>query len=376
MMKRMAIMLLLCALVLGGVFGFKAFGKVMMKKYMAAASNPPQTVSSVKAEKQEWQPQVKAVGDLRAVKGTDLASEVAGVVEAIQFESGDDVEEGKVLLHLRDADEVAKLHALEASARLAEITLQRDQKQLKAQAVSQATVDADQASLDAARAQAQAQKAVVDKKTIVAPFAGRVGIRSVDVGQYLTPGASVVTLQQLDPIFIDFYLPEQDLPQVKKGQKVTVNVDAYPEKPFEGEVSAVNAKVDPDTRNILVRASLKNGDQLLWPGMFASVALDVGEKRVYLTVPQTAITFNPYGSTVFLVENKGTDDKGQPKLEAKQTFVTTGPTRGDQIAVLSGIEEGQEVVTAGQLKLRNGTPLAINNEIQPSNDANPKPANP
>jgi membrane fusion protein, multidrug efflux system len=372
MIKRMMIMLALCALVLGGVFGWKTFGFAMMKKGMAAGANPPQTVSTIRAEMQDWQPALKAVGSLRAVKGADLASEVAGIVEDIHFESGDDVEEGKVLVHLRDEDDVAKLQALEAQARLADITLNRDQKQLKAQAVAQATVDADAANLNSANALVEAQRALLAKKTIRAPFAGRIGVRSVDVGQYLNPGTAVVTLQQLDPIYVDFYLPEQSLAQIQTGQKVFAVIDAHTEKTFEGEVTALNAKVDSNTRNILVRATFKNAERLLLPGMFANVTLATGAPQRFITLPQTSITYNPYGNTIYAVETKEAEG-GKSSLTARQVFVTTGDTRGDQIAILTGVKEGDEVVTSGQLKLHNGSPLAINNNVQPTNDINPKP---
>jgi len=373
MIKRMAIMLVLCAAVFGGVFGWIAFGKMMMTKHMAAAGNPPQTVSTVKAAYEEWQPEIKAVGTLRAIKGADLAVEAAGVVDSINFESGEYAEEGKILLHLRDAEDIAKLESLEAAARLAEITLERDQKQLKAQAVSQATVDNDLARLESARAQVKEQKAVIDKKTLRAPFSGQLGIRAVDVGQYLNPGTMVVSLQQLDPIYLDFFLPEQRLPELQPGQKVTAKADAHPDKTFEGEISAINSRVDPGTHNILVRAIFRNPLHLLLPGMFAAATVASGAPQRIITVPQTAITYNPYGNTVYVVGREGVNGNGEPRLVAKQVFVTTGATRGDQIAVLSGLNEGDEVVTAGQIKLRNGSPVIVNNSVQPANEADPKP---
>ncbi len=371
MFKRMVIMMVLCALVLGGVFGYKMFVGKMMMKYMAAGKNPPQTVSTAKAVISDWQAAYKAVGSMRAVKGADLAPEVAGIVENIKFESGDDVEEGATIIHLRDADDEAKLRALKAAERLAEITLERDEKQLKAQAVSQATVDTDRANLDAAKAQVDQQQAVLNKKTIKAPFAGRIGVRNVDVGQYLNAGTAVVTLQQLDPIYIDFYLPQQVLKNVRKGQKVTLTTDTWGDKAFDGEISAINAKVDQATRNVLIRAAFKNPEKQLLPGMFASASIAYGDAAKKLTIPQTAITFNPYGNTVYLVDH--TQENGKDVLKAKQTFVMTGETRGDQIVIESGLKEGDEVVSAGQVKLRNGSLLVINNAIQPTNDENPKP---
>jgi len=373
MIKRMIIMLLLIGLVLGGVFGFKAFGRKMMLQFMAASSNPSQTVSTTKVKTQDWQPELKAVGSLRAVKGADLASEVAGIVDSIHFESGDDVEEGKVLIELRSADDIARLHALEATAKLAAITLERDQKQLKVQAVSQATVDTDAANLDSAKAEAAAQQAIIDKKTIRAPFAGHIGIRAVDIGQYLNAGTTIVTLQQLDPIYLDFFLPQQSLPQIEVGQKVTAKTDARPDKVFDGEITAINSKVDPATRNIQIRATFKNAEHLLLPGMYAEVAVASGQPQHLMTLPQTSITYNPFGNTVYVVKENGKNEKGEPKLTVTQTFVTTGDTTGDLIAVLSGVKEGDEVVTAGQLKLHNGSVVIINNSIQPTTDANPKP---
>ena len=373
MIKRMVIMLIAVAVVFGGIFGFEAFKAKMIEKAMAALANPPQTVSTATAALQDWQPRLEAVGSLRAVNGADLSLEVAGIVEEITFNSGDDVEAGQVLIHLRDDDDVAKLQSLQASAELAGIVYDRDQKQLKIQAVSQATLDADAANLKNAKAQVVEQQAVVDKKTIRAPFAGHLGIRAVDLGQYVSAGTSIVTLQALDPIYVDFFLPQQTVDQIKVAQTVTVKVDAYPKETFRGEISALNPKVDVSTRNVQVRATLKNPDHKLLPGMYATVDIDIGAPQQYVTLPQTAITFSAYGDTVYIVEDKGKGPDGKPQLVARQTFVTTGATRGDQVAVVNGLKEGETVVTAGQIKLRNGAPVAINNTVQPTNDPNPAP---
>ncbi|MEJ2700334.1 MAG: efflux RND transporter periplasmic adaptor subunit, partial [Desulfuromonadales bacterium] len=243
-----------------------------------------------------------------------------------------------------------------------------DQQQFKEKAVSQATLDTDTANLKSARSQVAEQQALVDKKFIRAPFAGRLGIRAVDLGQYLNPGTKIVTLQSLDPIFVDFYLPQKSVSRVKVGDKVTVTTDAFPGKDFSGEISAIDPQVQEGTRNVKVRARVHNSGHLLLPGMFATTDIRVGEPRSHITLPQTAITFNPYGNTVFLVEEKGKGPKGQPLLVAQQKFVSTGETRGDQIAILDGVKPGDEVVTSGQTKLRNGTPVAINNTIQPANN--------
>ncbi len=373
MAKRMIIMLISVGIVLGLVFAFLGIAVPMIGKHFAAAfANPPQTVSDAPATEQDWQKQLKAIGSLRAVRGADLGAQVGGIVSAVHFESGTDVAEGALLVELAGADDVAKLESLKAAAALAQLTYTRDQRQLQAQAVSQQVVDADQQNLRSANAQVTQQQAIVDYKTIRAPFAGKVGIRQVDVGQYLAPGTTIVTLQALDPIYADFTLPQQALADLTVGQNVNVTIDTFPGQKFNGKIAAINAKVDTTTRNVQIRASLANPDHRLLPGMFATVFIDIGAPKKYVTVPQTAITYNPYGSTVYIVDDKGKDDKGQPTLTARQVFVIPGDTRGDQVAVLKGIDVGQNVVTAGQLKLRNGSPLKIDNTVQPSNDADPK----
>jgi membrane fusion protein (multidrug efflux system) len=369
MIKRMILMLVLVALVLGGVFGYKIFAGMMMKKYMMAGGMPAQAVSTSVATLQDWQPRLDAVGSVRAVNGADLSSELAGIVQSINFESGSEAEKDAVLVQLRDDDDIAKLHALQAAEKLAQITFDRDQKQLKAQAISQATVDTDAAALDSAKAQTIAQQALIDKKTIKAPFAGHVGIRQVDVGQYLQPGTPIVTLQQLDPIYVDFSLPEQSLPKLQAGQKVLLHTDASGDTEFTGTISAINAKVDEATRNVTVRATFANPDRKLLPGMFGTVTVDIEQPIKYVTLPQTAIIYNTFGNAVYLVQKK----EGEDKASAQQSVVITGPTRGDQVAILSGVKEGDEVVTSGQIKLRNGMPVTVNNDVQPTNDPNPTP---
>ena len=373
MIKRMAIMLIVAGLVLGGIFGFQEFKAKTIAKVLASQGAPTQTVSTAKAEYQEWQPRLDAVGSLRAVNGADLALEAAGIVDEIHFNSGDDVKAGALLLQLRADDDIAKLHSLEASAELAQINYDRDKKQLKIQAVSQATLDADAANLKNVRAQVAEQQAVVDKKSLRAPFAGHLGIRAVDLGQYLSAGTTIVTLQALDPIYVDFILPQQTLGEIKVGQQVSMTIDTYLGQTFTGVISAINPRVDASTRNLQLRATLANPDRKLLPGMYATVDIDTGAAQRYVTLPQTAITFSAYGDSVYVVQDQGKGDNGQPQLVARQTFVTTGPTRGDQVAILNGIKPGDTVVSAGQIKLHNGAPILINNTVTPAVDANPVP---
>jgi membrane fusion protein (multidrug efflux system) len=368
----MLMMLVLVGAVLGGLFGFKAFVGGKIKEAMAGMANLPQTVSATKAQSSEWQPTIDAVGSLRAMRGADLSLEVPGVVEEISFQSGDDVQAGQVLLRLRDEDDVAKLQSLEATADLARINYERDAKLLKAQTISQAVFDNDAATLRNAKAQVAQQKAIVDKKTLRAPFAGKLGLRQVDLGQFLSAGTMIATLQSLDPIFLDFLLPQQAVAQLSVGQKVKARVDAFPDHEFVGMITAINPKVETASRNVQVRATLPNKDQKLLPGMFATVQLETGAPQRLITLPQTAVSYNPYGSLVYLVDDKTKGSDGKPLLTARQVFVTTGATRGDQVAIVKGVAAGDTVVTSGQIKLRNGVPVAIDNRIVPANDPAPK----
>ncbi len=372
-MKRMIIMLAAVGIVLGAIFGFGIFKNVMISRYFATAGAPPQTVSTMPAKFDDWQPTMSAVGSLRAAKGADLALEVPGVVDEVAFDSGEEVVAGTVLLRLRAADDEARLRSLEATAQLAATTYDRNRKQFEAKAISQASLDVDAANLKSARAAVEEQRATVNKKVLRAPFSGRLGVRQVDVGQYLTPGTAVVTLQALDPIYADFYVPPAQAAKIAVGQKAVVKLDKETTAGVTGEVSALNSKVEPGSRTVLVRATVANPARQLLPGTPVVVEIETGKAERHITLPQTAITYNPYGDTVFLAQSDGKDDAGKPKFKARQSFVVTGPTRGDQIAILEGIKEGDQVVTAGQLKIQNDTPLIINNNVQLKNDPNPKP---
>jgi membrane fusion protein (multidrug efflux system) len=344
-----------------------------IKEFMAGMGNQPQTVSTITAEKTEWQERIEAVGSLRAVRGADLSLEVPGIVEQINFQSGDDVEAGKVLLGLRDDDEVARLRSLEAMEKLYTLNYERNARLLKSQTVAQSAVDSDTANLQNYKAQVAQQKAVIEKKILRAPFAGRLGLRQIDLGQYLPAGTVIATLQALTPIYADFFLPQQAIAKIKVGQPVAAKVDTYPGVLFKGTITAINPKIDTATRNVQVRATLGNDDHKLLPGMHVTVEIAVGEPELRVTLPQTAISYNPYGNLVYVVDNKGKDAEGKDRLSVHQVFVTLGATRGDQVAVLKGVEEGQVVVTSGQIKLRNGVPITINNDVQPANDPNPRP---
>ncbi len=330
----------------------------------AYAQEPPATVSTIVAHVTDWQDTLQAVGTIRAVRGADLASEIAGVVDSVEFDSGHDVAAGTVLLRLRPNDDAAHLADLQAAADLAAANLARDTKQFRAQAVSQASIDADDSHLRSARAQVSQAQALAAEKIVRAPFAGRLGLRVVDQGQYLPAGTTVVTLQALDPLYVDFYVPQQALAEVKIGETAVLHVDAYPGRDFSGRITAISPKLDASSRMAQVRATLSNADHALVPGMFASVELQTGAAHHYVTLPNAAIVYNPYGSLVYVVEHG----------VVHQAVVRTGPTRGDQVAVTAGLAEGATVVTAGQIKLRQGSQVLVDNSVQPSDDPRPHPA--
>lgn len=371
MFKRMIIMLCVIGAVFAALVWFVNFRAGMIKQAMASLADPPQTVSTTTAQSSDWQSTLTAIGTFRAVNGADLSLQQPGIVDSIHFESGKDVGAGDTLLDLHKEDDVAKLQSLQATADGYGITLRRDQGQLKINAVSQATVDSDVVNERNALALVAQQRALVDQKTLRAPFAGRLGVRQVDVGQYLTAGTTIVTLQALDRLFVDFTLPQQAIDQVTVGQEVLARVDAFPDRRFRGTVQAFNSKVDQTSRNVQVRALFDNADRKLLPGMFARIDVRVGRPTSYLTLPQTAIVYNTYGESVFLAVKS--DAPGKQGLVARQTFIKTGATRGDQVAVVSGLDRNATVVTAGQIKLRNGTLLTVDNSVTQPNEPNPSP---
>jgi membrane fusion protein (multidrug efflux system) len=387
MRRRLIIVLGSAGVLLAALVGFNLFMQHFVAQMRVKNAVQTQTVSAATVRYADWQPEIAAVGSLRAVQGVDITTEVAGLVRSLHFKSGDEVRSGQVLVELNADTDVAQQHALEAAAELSQTVYTRDQAQYDAQAISKAQLDADAADLKSKRAQVAAQAATVAKKTLRAPFAGKLGITTVNPGQYLNTGDKVVSLQALDPIYIDFKLPQQQLAQVALDQTATVTTDAYAAASFVGKINAIDPRIDSSTRNFQAEATVPNSDHRLLPGMFGRIAVASGNMRRYLTVPQTAIAYNPYGTTVYIVRKvdsghstadpsgdaKAAEAKTGSSLIARQTFVTLGPTRGDQVAVLRGVDEGDLVVTSGQLKLSNGAPLAIDNTLTPVNEPDPTP---
>jgi len=372
--RRMTIMLCGVFLLLGLIFGFNQLKTFMIKYFIASMGLPPATVSTMVIETTAWQPKLSSVGNVRAFRGVELSTEIGGLVQNVLIKSGVDVKEGDLLIKLNDISDVAQLNSLKALADLAKVINERDLQQLEIQAISKNVFDTSKADAKSKQAQVEQQTALVAKKNLKAPFSGRVGIVMINPGQFVNPGDKLLTLQTLDPIFVDFNLPQSNAEQIQVGQEIVVTTDAFKGSSFTGKVTAVSPKVDTNTRNIQIEAQLANPDKKILPGMFANVNIKLGDEMKMLTLPQTAVTYNPYGSTVFIAKPTGKKDKqGKPELEAQQVFVTTGPTRGDQVAILKGVDEGATVVTSGQLKLKNGTPLIVNNKVLPANSPNPQP---
>lgn len=393
--KRLIVMSVAVAVLFALLIGYNTFKGHMIAKFMKSMGNPPQTVSTMTVSYMDWQPTLEAYGNVRAVHGVHLAFDVPGLVKSIDVKSGDDVRQGQALVELVDDQDRANLEALRAKTRLAELTADRAKQQLAVQAISQAAYDAAIADLKDVESQADAQAALVSKKTLRAPFTGRIGIITANPGQYIREGDIVVGLQQLDPVYVDFHLPQSAVHGLCRGSKVEVTADGFDGKVFVGEVNAIDPEADVDTRNIRVEATLANSEKLLVPGMFTHVTVVSGKPRKYLTLPQTAITYAPYGNTVFVVHAEqvpkrstkakpvpGEAEAAPPQIAGEspevsrfvqQVVVNTGQTRGDQVAILSGIKEGDVIVTSGQLKLKNGTPIAVNNRVQPSFNPNPHP---
>jgi membrane fusion protein (multidrug efflux system) len=365
--KRIVVIAVCCLALFAGILALRS-SKGKSGSHIGLENDSRQTISASGAVEQEWQSRIEAVGTLSALRGADISPEVGGIVSRIYFTSGAEVKAGTPLLELDASADAARLQGLKATADLARKTYLRDQEQFKVQAIGQAVLDADLANLQTTEAQAAEQQALLDKKFIRAPFDGRLGLRVVDLGQYLKPGAKIVTLQALDPIYVDFGLPQKAVSRISAGRKVAVQIDAFPGHVFPGEVSAIDPKLDAVTRSVQVRATVQNPRHLLLPGMLAAVTIDMGPARRFVTIPQTALSFNPGRVTVFVVEAKGQTPEGAPSLVVEQRAVSIGETKDDQVAILDGLRPGEMVVTSDQTTLRNGTPVIVNRAVGPKSD--------
>ncbi|MDY6980807.1 MAG: efflux RND transporter periplasmic adaptor subunit [Pseudomonadota bacterium] len=361
MRKRLILAIVLLALFLAALFGIKYWQNVQQAAQMAQP-RPPATIASTEVREERWRPMLNSVGSLVAINGTAVTTEVAGLVSKIQFESGTWTEQGEVLLQLDDSIDQAALEALRAERRLAEIKFNRAKDLLRRQVMSQSEYDEARAAFDAATARVKQQEATIRRKAIRAPFSGRLGIRQVNIGQYLEPGQPIVLLQALDPIYVDYTLPERYLPRLATGQDIRIRVDAVPGETFNGKITAIDSGIDAGTRTVKLRATLDNPEGQLQPGMFAKVKTLAPEEKTVLTLPRTAISYNTYGDFVYLIEK---NNEGQ--LTVRRQQVDTGESRNGRIEV-SGLETGQQVVRAGLVKLRDGMAVQIDNSVELDDD--------
>ncbi len=352
--------------------GVKAGQIVTMVRAGESFVPPPQAVTSAKVQSAEWEAARTAVGTLVAVEGVTLAAEVPGRVREIAFQSGATVRRGEVLVRLDTSAEEAQLAAAKADAQLASATLERTRRLRRGEVNAQADLDAAEARAKQAAAAVGNLRAVIAKKTVRAPFEGRVSIRQVNLGQILAPGTPIASLQAVSPIHADFWLPQQALRNLAPGERVRLRTDTFPDAAWEGEVTTVNPEVDPATRNVRVRATLPNADGRLRPGMFGSVEVVSAEKRHVLAIPATAVIYAPYGDSVFAIEEQK-EPAGKPRAVARQKFVRLGERRGDLVEVVTGLRAGESVVGSGGFKLRNGVAVAVNDALAPNAQLAPKP---
>jgi len=368
LLKRMLIMLVLVLIVVAAL-GFIKFRQIQAAIAAGAAFAPPPTaVTTAVAELSVWQPALRAVGSLKAVNGVTVSTDLAGIVSEILFESGATVKKGALLVRLDSQQEAASLRSAEARRDLAKVNLDRQRNLRTDGAVSQSEFDAADSEFRQAAAAVDEARALIARKAIVAPFDGLLGIRRVDLGQYLNVGAPIVQLQSTDPIYVEFALPQQNYEQVAAGKQLRVSAAGVSGAQFEGAITAIDSRLDEASRNLLIQGTVRNPDDRLRPGMYVSVEVLLPEQEM-IFIPASSISYAPYGDSVFVVA------AGKAGKEVEQRVVKLGTSRGDQAAIVSGLKAGEEVVSSGVFRLRGGAPVNVNNVVQPGNDPKPTPPN-
>lgn len=353
-------MLIVVIVVFGGLVGFYFFKQIMMKKYFSQMKPPPASVTTTQVRSESWHPYLSAVGDLKAEQSVQITASIGGKVERIYFQSGDYVKTGAPLVDLDSSTQQAQLKADQAQLKLAESNYKRDEALLKRSAISQAALDDSLQKLQSAQAAVEGDNATLRKMHIVAPFSGKLGLRQIALGQYVAPPpatGNIVQLSSIDPMLVEFSLPQQELPKIHLGQKISLTVDAYPDETFTGVISATNAEISASSRTILIQAHVSNPKHKLVAGMFANVRVQLPVRPDVISIPQTAVVYSLYGNSVYVV-NK---DKS-----VKQVFVTLGQTQGIDVAIEKGLKVGDTIVSSGQLKLHNGSQIIVNNAVQPN----------
>jgi membrane fusion protein (multidrug efflux system) len=360
--------LIALVIIIVGIKGLQ-IGKMMSTPMVT----PPTTVASATVKEEDWAPVLSAVGSISAVQGAVVSSELAGVVSQIAFENGGTAKKGDLLVQLDASAEEALLRSAEAEAELARQDLERTRGLASQKVVSKAELDAAQSKFNRMNAVVDQMRSNIRKKTIIAPFDGQLGIRQVNVGQMINAGQQVVPLTSLDPVFADFALPQQHLGQLKPGLEVHITTDALPGRVFSGKLTAINSMVDSSTRNITLQATLESPDHALRPGMFAKAEVTLPEKHKTLVVPGSAISYAPFGDSVFVIDKTKDEKSGKESQVIRQQFVRVGEARGDFVAITQGLKAGEVVVGTGVFKLRNGMTVTINNDLAPKPQINPNP---
>lgn len=362
MSKQMSRMLIFVGIFFTLVFGWYAVKKGIFYYYMSHYKPPAATVTATATIKKEWQPFLTAVGTLSAINGVDLTAEISGIVQEVRFKSGEFVKQGDVLVLLRTLSEEANLKSNQAKLQLAKMNYEREKTLFNKKVSSQSALDKRYAELQEAIGGVEATQAQIQQKTIIAPFDGRLGIRQINLGQFISPGTPIVTLQSLDPLYVMFNLPEQYLANLSIGQKIDVSINYGNGLNVSGKIVAINSKVEQSTRNILVQAMIPNDKYQLYPGMYASVKIWMNNKKNEIVIPQTAITYSLSGDYVFIVKNEGTAN--EPLLRVYRQYVKIGERRDNEASIIDGLKLGDKIVTSGQLKLQNGTQVSLDDSVQ------------
>ena len=365
MRRRMLIMIIALIIVFGGIFGWNILRSYFMKKYFANFQPPPVTISAVTAKNSTWTPSISAVGTLAAINGVSVSTEQSGNITDINFESGQMVKQGDLLIQIDDSVDQAQLQSAQATLALAKLSYQRYQKLYTEQAVSEQNRDQIFTNMQTAQASVNQIQATIAQKHITAPFTGKIGIRKVNLGQYVSPGTQLVSLQQMDPLFVNFSIPEQYLGSISLGQAIELEVAGYPKQSFVGKITAINSTVDTQTHNIQLQGTIPNKDNKLYPGLFANIKVMQPTQENVISVPQTAITYSLFGNSVYVIYDDGKDKDGKTIQRVKQVFVSTGAEYKDNIIITDGLKAGEQIVTSGQLKLDNATQVIVNNKVQP-----------
>jgi membrane fusion protein (multidrug efflux system) len=374
MTRKIVVAVLIVLVIAGSLVGIKA---LQVNKLMAAGkayTTPPESVSSVIVREEKWQSTLSAIGSIVAIQGVTVTPELAGTVTDIAFESGKVVSKGDLLIKQDTSSEEAQLRANEAQVELARINLDREKKLREENMVSQSELDSAVSTMKQTQANADAVRTVIEKKTIRAPFSGQVGIRQVNLGQYLDAGKPIVWLQTVTPVYADFTLPQQNLAQLSNGMPVRLQIDAYPDKMFEGNLTAVNPGLDQTTRSVSLRATFDNPNQLLHPGMFARVEVLMPEERNLLVIPATSVLRAPSGDSVYVIEPPSPNDNSKTALKVRQQLIRLGLERGDFVSVESGLKAGDKIVSSGLFKLRTGMSVVEQNNVVPKPAEAPRPS--